>query len=84
MNLSASSSPSKKIWMNLVSALNLVPIISAGRLLAISLPSIPVGILLRSRKAEFLSPAGGILVDGGRRLERVLWVLPQEKTSKAP
>lgn len=68
----ASSSSSKKIWMNLVSARNLVAIAVSGRALAMPLPSKSFGIFWRSRKAEFLSAAGGVREDSGRRPERLL------------
>ena len=67
---------------NLVSALNLVPMTSSGMASAIFLPSKVEGILIRSRKAEFGSLAGGILVEGGRLVVRLLWVFSKLKTSK--
>jgi len=82
MKLSASSSSSKNIWMNLVSERNLVAIAVSGRALANSLPSIFTGIIWRSRKAEFLSVAGGVLFEEGQSWVRLLWRLSQEKVSK--
>src|SRR5438477_12384882 len=81
MNLSASSSPLKKSCMNFVSALNFVPMTSSGSAFAIYLPSRSGETLDMSRKAEFLFAAGGVLVERGRVLFRLLWVLTQEKIS---
>src|SRR6185369_7338135 len=67
--------------MNFVSALNFVPMTSSGRAFAISMPSRLEGTLDMSRNAEFLSVAGGILVERGQVLVRLLWVFFQEKTS---
>src|SRR6185312_3438915 len=72
IKLSASCSSSKKIWMNFVSALNLVPTASSGRASKICLPSRSSGILCRSRKAEVGSVPGGILVDLGQVMVRLL------------
>ena len=68
----ASSSSSKKIWMNLVSARNLVAMAVSGSTVTMSLPSRSLGIFWRSRKAEFLSAAGGVREEGGRSPERLL------------
>ena len=83
MKASASVSSSKKSWINLVSARNLVPMTLAGMASAIFLPSMEAVIRWRSRKAEVGSVAGGILVDGGRS-SKLLWVFSQLKISKTP
>ena len=72
MKSSASVSSSKKIWINLVSALNLVPMAVSGKASAICFPLSVGGIFCKSRKAESLSVAGGILEEGGRTLIRLL------------
>ena len=46
-----------------------------------SLPSRDGGILLRSRKAEVGSAAGGILVERGISPTKLLWVFSQLKVS---